>query len=341
MIKRLLGLSIALVLVMTTLPATPQQATAQDSPTLVIYSGRNENLVGPLLEQFELDTRINVEVRYGDTADLAIQLLEEGENSPADMFFAQDAGALGLLAAEGLLAELPTDIMDLVDPRFRSPDGLWIGVSGRARVVVYNTDTLTPEDLPASIADFTDPQWSGRIGWAPTNASFQAFITALRVTTSNEEAEAWLEGIIANEPLAYANNTAVVEAVATGEIEVGFVNHYYAYRKLAETPDAPIANYFFPGGDIGSMINVAGAAILNSSENSVLAQRFVLYLLSIRGQQYFVDNTYEYPLLVYSDFILPEGLHPLDEYVTPDFDLSDLADLETTLDMLESVGALE
>ncbi|MCB9437548.1 MAG: iron ABC transporter substrate-binding protein [Anaerolineales bacterium] len=341
MIKRLLGLSIALALVMIALPTAPQQATAQDAPTLVIYSGRNENLVSPLLEQFELDTRINVEVRYGDTADLAIQLLEEGENSPADVFFAQDAGALGLLADHGLLTELPSDVLDLVDPRFQSPDGLWVGVTGRARVVVYNTDSLTPEDLPDSIADFTDPQWSGRIGWAPTNASFQAFVTALRVTTSDEEAEAWLEGIIANEPLVYANNTAVVEAVATGEIEVGFVNHYYAYRKLAETPDAPIANYFFPAGDIGSMINVAGVAILNSSENSVLAQRFVLYLLSIRGQQYFVDNTYEYPLLVFSDFVLPEGLYPLDEYVQPDFDLSDLSDLETTLDMLESVGALE
>lgn len=341
MFKRLLGLVVLVALVWTGLPTSPQSATAQDAPTLVVYSGRNENLVGPLLEQFERDTRIKVEVRYGDTTNLAVQILEEGESSPADVFFAQDAGALGLLAANGLLAELPTDILDLVDPRFSSPDGLWIGVTGRARTIVYNTDILTPDNLPASIADFTDPQWSGLIGWAPTNASFQSFITALRVTAGDDVAQAWLEGILANKPLAYANNTAIIEAVAAGEIQVGFVNHYYAYRKLAESPNTPIANYFFPAGDIGSMINVAGAAILNNSKNSVLAQRFVLYLLSIRGQQYFIDNTYEYPMLVYGDFVLPEGLLPLDEYETPEFDLSDLADLETTLDLLETVGALD
>ena len=320
---------------------TAQVAEAQDAPTLTVYSGRNENLVGPILEQFEEDTGIRVEVRYGDTADMALQILEEGENSPADVFFAQDAGALGLLAENDLLAELSTDILDLVDPRFQSPDGVWIGVTGRARVFVYNTDLLSEEDLPDSIMEFTDPAWSGRIGWAPTNGSFQAFVTALQVTLGNEAAQAWLEGILANDVAVYSNNTAIVEATATGEIEGGFVNHYYAYRILAENPDTPIANYFFPDGDIGSMINVAGVGILKTSENSVLAQRFVLYLLSIRGQQYFADETFEYPLLVYGDLELAESLPPLDEYVLPDFDLSDLSGLEETLEMLEDVGALD
>lgn len=321
------------------LVAVPSSAEAQ-APRLVIYSGRSEELVGPFIEQFEKDTGIDVEVRYGDTAELALQILEEGENSPADVFFAQDAGALGALAKAELLASLPTDILDLVEPRFQSPDGLWIGVTGRARTFVYNTDALSPEDLPASIVDFTDPTWAGRLGWAPTNGSFQAFVTALRVSTDDEQAAAWLEGILANNVQTYPNNTSIVAATAAGEIDGGFVNHYYAYRFLAENPDAPIANYFFPGGDIGSMINVAGMAILKSSENSILAQRFILYSLSIRGQQYFVDNTYEYPLMQYGEFDLPEGLPALDEYETPEFDLSDLEDLQTTLDLLETVGAL-
>lgn len=338
---------LSLIVIMVTLtfgtPAseTTQVAEAQDVPTLTVYSGRNENLVGPILVQFEEDTGIRVEVRYGDTADLALQIVEEGENSPADVFFAQDAGALGLLAENDLLTELPADILDLVDPRFQSADGVWVGVTGRARTFVYNTELLSEEDLPDSIMEFTDPEWSGRIGWAPTNGSFQSFVTALRVTLEDDGAQEWLEGILANDVAVYSNNTSIVEATATGEIEGGFVNHYYAYRILAENPDTPIANYFFPDGDIGSMINVAGVGILDTSENSVLAQRFVLYLLSIRGQQYFADETFEYPLLVYGDLDLAEGLPPLDEYETPDFDLSDLSGLEDTLELLEDVGALD
>ncbi len=332
-------LSIVLFLLAMAITALP--VSAQDVPTLTVYSGRNENLVGPLLEQFERDSSIRVEVRYGDTADLAVQIREEGDDSPADIFFAQDAGALGLLAENGQLAELPISVLDLVEPRFRSPDGLWVGITGRARTLVYNTDFINPEDLPDSILDFTDSVWEGRVGWAPENASFQAFVTALRVTVGDEVTQEWLAGMVANDVKAYPKNSAIVEAVATGEIEVGFVNHYYAYRKLAEDPEAPVANYFFPGGDIGSMINVAGAGILATSDDTILAQRFLLYLLSIPSQQYFADETFEYPLLVYGDFDLVEGLLLLDEYETPEFDLSDLSDLATTLDMLEEVGAFE
>lgn len=337
-------LNIALVVVFVSLLAlvsAPQdEVLAQEGSTLVVYSGRSEELVGPFIEQFELDTGIDVEVRYGDTAELALQIIEEGDNSPADVFFAQDAGALGALAREDLLAELPSDILDLVEPRFSSPDGLWVGVTGRARTFVYNTDMLSPEDLPESILEFTDEEWAGRVGWAPTNGSFQAFVTGLRVNAGDEVAEAWLEDMIANDAQVYPKNSPIVAATSDGEIAGGFVNHYYVYKLLAENPDAPVANYFFPGGDVGSMINVAGMGILASSENDILAQRFILYSLSIRGQEYFVENTFEYPLLQFDGFILPDGLLPLDEIETPDFDLSDLDDLETTLEMLEETGAL-
>src|SRR5688572_7751087 len=182
--------------------------------SITVYSGRSEELVGPLIERFESETKIDVDVRYGDTAELASTILEEGANSPADVFFAQDAGALGAVAEAGLFDALPAAILDRVPLALRSPDGKWVGVSGRARVVVYDSRELTEADLPTSIHGFTDPAWSGRLGWAPTNGSFQAFVTALRVLEGEEAARAWLEGMVANEPRPYEGNTNIVQAVA-------------------------------------------------------------------------------------------------------------------------------
>ncbi|MGH7129817.1 MAG: extracellular solute-binding protein, partial [Planctomycetaceae bacterium] len=201
--------------------------------SLVIYSGRSEELVSEIIERFEQANNLSVEVRYGDTAELAAQLLEEGDGSPADVYFAQDAGALGAVAKEGLFTELPENILERVDERFRSPDGAWVGVSGRARAVVYNTEAVSEADIPASILDFTDPVWKDRLGWAPTNGSFQAFVTALRVERGDDAARDWLEGIIANNPTVFEGNNPIVTAVNEGEIDAGFVNHYYLLRQEA------------------------------------------------------------------------------------------------------------
>jgi iron(III) transport system substrate-binding protein len=320
--------------------APHRPVAAQGGSTLVIYSGRSENLVGPFIEQFEKDTGVDVEVRYGDSAELALQILEEGENSPADVFFSQDAGALGAVEAAELFSPLSADILDLVEPRFQSAEGFWIGITGRARAFVYNSDTVDPETLPASILDFTDSAWQGRLGWAPTNGSFQSFVTALRVTQGEEVAKEWLESMIANEIAVYPNNDAIVDAVAKGEIDGGFVNHYYIFEYGEEHPDAPIALYHFPNQDIGSMINAAGVGILASSENQILAQRFILYSLSLRGQSYFVEHTGEYPLLRFGEFELPEGVTPMEEIDSPELNLGDLGDLQATLELLEETGAL-
>ncbi|MFQ5615242.1 MAG: extracellular solute-binding protein, partial [Anaerolineales bacterium] len=190
---------------------------------LVIYSGRSESLVGPIIADFEQAAGIQVEVRYGNTAELAATLLEEGDNTPADIFWAQDPGGLGAIAQAGMLAELPQDILDAVDPRFRSPDGVWVGISGRARVIVYNTDAFSPDDLPDDIWGFTDPKWQGKIGWAPTNGSFQVMVTGMRKAWGEERTREWLEGILANEPVVYEKNTPIVAAVGAGEVQVGFV----------------------------------------------------------------------------------------------------------------------
>lgn len=316
-------------------PDTP----AAEAGSLTIYSGRSEELVGPVIEQFEGETGIDVEVRYGDTAEMAGTILEEGDNSPADVYFGQDAGALGALSEAGRFQELDAATLEKVDPQFRSVDGQWVGVSGRARVAVYNTATLSEADLPESVLDFTDPKWGGgRLGWAPTNGSFQAFVTALRVAEGEDGARAWLEGIQANEPKVFENNTTIVEAAAAGEIDAGFVNHYYLYRFLADDPDYPAANYVFPNGDLGSLVNVAGVGILDTAENTEEAQRFVEFLLSTPVQEYFATKTFEIPLIegVESDAALP----PLESLQQPDINLNELADLEGTLALMTEVGLI-
>jgi iron(III) transport system substrate-binding protein len=305
---------------------------------LVIYSGREESLVGPLLEEFETATGIETEVRYGGTAEMAATILEEGQNSPADVFYGQDAGALGALANAGRLIELPAATLEKVDPRFESNRGDWIGTSGRARVVVYNTDNLTPADLPDDIFGFCDAAWSGRLGWAPTNGSFQAFVTALRAVEGEDRTREWLQCIQANEPQVYSNNTGIVTAVGAGEIDAGFVNHYYLFRFLAEDPDFPASNYSPRAGDLGAMLNVAGVGIVDSGDNQEAAQAFVDYLLSQSAQEYFNRETNEYPL---SGTIETNPLlTPLSDIDLPALDLNQLEDLEGTLQLLTELGIL-
>jgi iron(III) transport system substrate-binding protein len=309
------------------------------SGTLVIYSGRGEDLVGPIVERFTEVTGIRAEVRYGNSAEMMLLIQEEGSNSPADLYYSQGAGYLGVLSQSGMLAELPGDVLDrVVDPELRSPDGDWVGLSGRARTVAYNTNVLDEADVPESLADFTDPQWSGRIGWAPTNASFQDHVTALRFLLGEDGARDWLEGIMANSPVAYENNGAILQAVASGEIDVGFVNHYYLYRNLAEDPDFPVANKYYTDGDPGALVNIAGAGILSTSDQQELALEFVRFLLSPEAQQRFADSNYELPVV--ADVDPPEGLPRIDSLVLPVFDLNLLLDLEGTVDLLIDVGAL-
>ena len=314
-------------------------ATVDPDAGLTVYSGRSQELIEPLIERFERETGIDVSIRYGGTAELAATILEEGDNSPADLFFAQDAGALGALVDQGRFAKLPDDLLSRVDPRYRSDNGLWVGVSGRARTVIYNTAKLRPEDLPPSILDFTDPKWSGKIGWAPTNGSFQAFVTALRLLRGDDAARSWLEGIASNDVRTYDNNVAIVQAVANGEVEVGFVNHYYLFQFLAQEGDSfPARNYYTAAGDPGSLVNVAGVGILDSAEHPDAAIQLARFLLSAEAQRFFAQETYEYPLL--AGIAGPAGVPSLDSLDPPDIDLSSLDDLEGTLQMLQETGVL-
>ncbi len=333
-----------LLLLLMGIVACGSAEEAEDSNNLVIYSGRSESLVQPIIDQFAEVSGIEVEVRYGSTAEMAGLLLEEGENSPADMFYAQDPGGLGAVADAGLLVTLSEDILDGVPSRFADENGRWVGVSGRARVVVYNTDEISDPatELPSDLMGFTAPEWNGRIGWAPTNGSFQAMVTGLRTVWGEDQTREWLAGIQANNPIVYPKNTPTVEAVGNGEVTVGFVNHYYLYRfTTSQGEDFAARNYFLPEGGPGSLIMVSGAGILDSAENADNAARFIEYLLSVPAQQYFASQTYEYPLVegVNTVALLP----PLSELdaVAIDISLGDLSDLEGTQEMLIDLGIIE
>jgi iron(III) transport system substrate-binding protein len=309
------------------------------SGTLTIYSGREEELVAPLLDQFEQESGVDLEVRYADSAELAATIAEEGENSPADVFFAQDPGSLGALEEEDLLAELPDELLDRVPERFRDPDGRWTGTSGRVRVIAYNTEALSEAEVPDSVFDLTDPKWKGKIGFPPTNASFQAFVTAMRLGAGEERTREWLQGFAANDPKTYEKNTPVVEAVAAGEIELGLVNHYYLYLVKEEQPDAPVANHFLEPNDPGALVSVAGAGIIDGTDDEDLAQDFVEYLLSDEGQRFYTEEAEEaeYPLV---DGIEPkQGLPPLETLDGPDVQLDAFGEeLEKTLELIREVG---
>ncbi|MBI2855458.1 MAG: iron ABC transporter substrate-binding protein [Chloroflexi bacterium] len=304
---------------------------------LTIYSGRGENLVGPIIEQFSQASGIQVGVKYADTTQLAGTLLEEGRASPADVFFAQDPGGLG--AVEDMLAPLPEEILAKVPTWARSPDGKWVGISGRARTVVYNTQKLSEADLPEDMWDFTDPKWKGRIGWAPTNASFQTMVTAMRALWGEEKTREWLEGIQANNPRVYPKNTPIVQAAADGEIDVGFVNHYYLFQFLVEEGDSfPARNYHPRAGGPGAVIMVAGAGILSTAENRDNAERFLEFMLSPVAQQFFASQTFEYPLV--EGVTTSRLLVPISEINHPDIALKDLGGLEGTIALLRETGVL-
>ena len=310
-----------------------------DDP-LTVYSGRSQSLVHPLLEKFIEESGIDIEIKYGSSAAIAGTILEEGDNSPADVVFLQEPGSLGSLADADLLADLPKEMLDRVDPGYRSSTGQWVGTSGRSRTVVYNTETIDPQtDLPDSILGFTDPEWKGRVGWAPPNASFQAFVTAFRLKWGEEAARAWLGGMQSNEPRAYPNNISTVSAVARGEVDVGFVNHYYLERFLEEEGSGFGArNHFLGSGDPGALVLVAGAGILENTDNREAAEQFLEYLLSESAQRYFSENTKEYPLAA---GVKPEGdLPPLSSLEPPEVDLGALTDARGTVSLLRDVGII-
>ena len=318
--------------------AANQDAVADGSITL--YSGRDEGLIQPLVDMFEEKSGIEVAVRFGETAEISALILEEGDQSPADVFLSQDAGALGALSQAGLFSELPTNINELVPVGFTSTDGTWVGVTGRARVIAYDSEKLTEAQVPTSVDEFTEPKWKGSFGIAPGNASFQSFVTAYRELKGEAAADEWVAKIAANEPQLFDSNGAILTAVNQGSVEAGLINHYYWFRLSAEVGEQNMrAQLAYPAvGDPGSIVNVTGAGIMKSAANDADALEFVQFLLSEEAQQYFVTETFEYPLI--RSVESPAGLPELQTLLNPDLDLADLSSLAQTQELLQKYGLI-
>lgn len=328
--KRLFAAALAAVSVVGLAGCAPSDTDGD----FVVYVGRSETLIQPLIDQYVAETGVEVQVRYAGSAELAAQILEEGDNSPADVFFAQDAGALGAVSKAGYLRELDADLLNLIDPEYRAADGTWMGVSGRVRVFNYNPEKVT--ELPSSVLDLAGPEWKGRVGIAPTNSSFQAFVTALANIEGEAVASQWLAAMKENGVL-YEKNSAILEAVESGQVDAGLINHYYWYAKGSEVGFENLNSEIaaFESQDVGNLRNVAGVGILSEDSR---AKAFVEFLLSETAQQYFVSETSEYPLI--EDLDPLPGLTPLDEIPAPEFDLNDLEALEETLQLIRAAGLI-
>lgn len=265
--------------------------------SVTIYSGRTENLIQPILDGFECETGIEAKVRWGDSTDLAVLLAEEGDATDADVFLSSSPGPVGFLDGNGLLGQIDDDTLALVDENNRAQSGSWVGFSGRKRVLVYNTENVSDDELPTSVFALTDAIYEGRVAIPASNGSFEDWFTVFRDQEGSDVAEAWLGDMTANNARPYANNRSIVEAVGRGEIDMGLVNHYYNYQEAAARGDEHKAsNYDFAPDDIGSLLIITAATVTASTDSPSEANALIEYLLSENAQRYFTEETFEYPL---------------------------------------------
>lgn len=306
---------------------------------ITLYSGRIPAAIGGAVDRYEELADRDVQVRYADTADLAATLVEEGGASPADAFFAQEPGAIGAVADAGLLARLPDDVLERVPPRFRDPAGRWVGVTGRARVIAFDSRTVERGELPDSPFGLTAPRWQDRVGWSPPSSSMQEHVTALRARYGDERTRVWLEAMVENGARSYPNNVAIRDAIAAGEIEVGLINHYYVAQAVAEQgPRYPVDAHFPPGG-LGSLMLLTSVGVLESSERKPESFEFVRSLLAPPSQEFFTGSAKEYPL-AHGAEPDPSLQVPLEEIPTTGRDLIDLRELQATIELMRESGAL-
>jgi len=323
-----------------------QSGEEEEAAELTVYSGRSQALVDSLVERYRAQSDVDVQVRYGTDSQLLAALQEEGDQSEADVYWANTVGALGNASNNDLLATLPDTLATLPD-RFTSESGQWVPVTTRFRVLAYNSDRVDTTDLPASVTELPSAEpFEGRIGWTPAYSSFQDFVTALRLTQGDDVAMSWLEGMKDLNPKSYTSNTPMIQALAAGEIDVALTNHYYVLRIQQSRADgeeassAPVDTYHFADGDIGNLALVTGAGMLNTADEPEAAQNFIRFLLSEEAQTYAAQTVNEYPVV--QDTELPPYLLDADAALrlSPEFDMERLREIDETLNMLRDAELL-
>lgn len=271
---------------------------------------------------------------------MAAQLLEEGDRSPADVFLAQDAGALGAVNKRNLFAALPDEVTGKVPQSYRADNGRWVGVTARARVLVYNPTQVSAADLPTSVFDLTDARWKGKVAIAPTNGSFQAFVTAVRVQHGEAKAKDFFAGLKANGVQIRDNNIAIVEDVDAGKVPMGLVNHYYLgeiAKERGTTPDKLNAKlHFFAPGDSGAMVNVSGIGVMARAANDPDVRTLLDFLLGTEAQTHFAEQTFEYPVVAGNP--APAYVPALAELKPPAINLNDLETLDASIALIKATG---
>jgi iron(III) transport system substrate-binding protein len=300
---------------------------------LTLYLGRGE---GGLYENVikaieERNPELKLRIRRGPTASLTNAILAEAKAGVkrADLFWAVDSGAIGMVTGEGLAKPLPSDLTGQLHENFQFPD--WTPVTGRVRTIPFNTERLKAEDIPDDIMALADSDF--KIGWAPAYASFQSFVTAMRILKGDKVTSDWLRGIDARAKK-FAGELGVVMAVERGEVDLGLANHYYSLRLKSGKPDARV-DLAFTRNDAGCLVNASGILALSEGD---LPVNFIRYLLSKEVQSYLAEQAYEIPLV--DDVKPPEGLPNLELISPPDVDLTKLADLRPTIDLMRNVGIL-
>ncbi|MGY1755037.1 iron ABC transporter substrate-binding protein [Blastococcus sp. SYSU D01042] len=312
---------------------------ASDTEALTVYSAQHESLVRTMLEGFTDETGIELEFRDANDSELANQIVQEGEASPADVFLTENSPSIDVVDKAGLLAPIDAPTAEQVEERYRPEAGNWIGFAARSTALIYNPAEIPEGELPASMLDLADPAWEGRVAIAAGGADFQAIVSAVLALEGEEATREWLAGLQRNAEI-YASNTAIMKAVDEGEVPVGITYHYYWFRDQAQEgligDDARL--HFFRNQDPGAFVSVSGAGVLASSDQEEAAQRLVEWLTARGAQERLAESTaLEYAVGVGVDSA--EALPPLAELQAPDVDPGSL-DAELVTELMQDVGLL-
>ncbi|MGH3335263.1 MAG: iron ABC transporter substrate-binding protein [Nocardioides sp.] len=314
-------------------------ACGDDGPFITVYNAQHEELIAEVAPLYEEQTGIEVKLRSGSDLELANQLVQEGDASPADVFLTENSPAMSLVDNAGLFSKVDQETLDLIPPEYVPANSNWVGFMGRSTVAMYNTDALSEDDMPDSILDFADPEWAGRISYSPTGADFQAIVSAVLELEGEQATREWLDGLAEN-GTEYDGNDVVLESVDSGEVDAGIAYHYYWYRDQKEAGEHSDSSelHFFDDQDPGAFVSVSGAGVLASSDKQTNAQEFVNFLASAEGQQAIADSyALEYPLN--PDVSLDPPVKPFTELEPPRIDVATL-NSEPVIDLMQEEGLL-